>query len=387
MLLLGALLAPAALARGPYLQDAEPVQDADEAQAAEADSNAAALQRLRELLLLEQRRAADGIAALRVADASTARTVQRLSERLGALAERADELRRPALRERALALKVELVNRVQLMGDLLEDVDALAGRVASRGAAIQQRLDAQPAPRLSELVDAEVELVELADAVLPLAARSDALLQGVAKLNARVEDVHRSVAVLDVQPESSEPGPAPVDLSAVPVVELSTSLGPMVLELRPDVAPASVKNFLRLVDEGFYDGLSFYRVVSGFLAQTGCPLGDGTGGPGWTIKAEFNALHHHAGTVSMARFAHPDSAGSQFFICLGDWSGDLDGKYTVFGRLLRGRDVLDAIGDMGSETGVPVNTVIIERAVARDRGPQDVAEPPRAPDDVSGADR
>ena len=97
---------------------------------------------------------------------------------------------------------------------------------------------------------------------------------------------------------------------------ISTDLGNMTVELWDDVAPNHVANFLKLANSGFYNNLNFHRIIPGFVIQGGCPKGDGTGGPGWQVKAEFNSRKHQPGTLSMARSNHPDSAGSQFFICL-----------------------------------------------------------------------
>lgn len=119
-------------------------------------------------------------------------------------------------------------------------------------------------------------------------------------------------------------------------------------ELYPDVAPATVENFVKLAEEGFYDGLKFHRVIPGFMIQGGCPFGNGTGGPGYTIKGEFtmngheNNLLHERGVLSMARAMNPDSAGSQFFIMVED-APHLDGQYAAFGRVTEGMDVADAI--------------------------------------------
>ena len=103
---------------------------------------------------------------------------------------------------------------------------------------------------------------------------------------------------------------------AYPAVTINTELGDIEVELWNDVAPAHAENFLKLAKKSFYDGLIFHRVIPGFVIQGGCPKGDGTGGPGWQVKAEFNKKKHMPGTLSMARSAHPDSAGSQFFVCL-----------------------------------------------------------------------
>ncbi|MBR4318481.1 MAG: peptidylprolyl isomerase [Oscillospiraceae bacterium] len=120
------------------------------------------------------------------------------------------------------------------------------------------------------------------------------------------------------------------------------------LELYPDVAPISCENFEKLVKQGFYDGLIFHRVISGFMIQGGCPLGTGTGGPGWHIKGEFlangvpNSISHKRGVLSMARANNPDSAGSQFFIMHQDGEF-LDGQYAAFGKVVSGMDVVDEI--------------------------------------------
>ncbi|MBQ6367408.1 MAG: peptidylprolyl isomerase [Erysipelotrichaceae bacterium] len=122
----------------------------------------------------------------------------------------------------------------------------------------------------------------------------------------------------------------------------------MVAELYPEIAPVTVENFLKLVNKGFYNGLTFHRVIPGFMIQGGCPLGTGTGGPGWSIKGEFRAngfnndLKHTAGVLSMARAYDPDSAGSQFFIMHKD-APHLDGQYAAFGKLISGQEVVDRI--------------------------------------------
>lgn len=120
------------------------------------------------------------------------------------------------------------------------------------------------------------------------------------------------------------------------------------LRLRPDCAPISCENFEKLVKQGFYNGLTFHRVISGFMIQGGCPLGTGTGGPGWHIKGEFtangvnNPLKHTRGVLSMARAQDPDSAGSQFFIMHAD-APYLDGSYAAFGEVVEGIEVVDEI--------------------------------------------
>jgi cyclophilin family peptidyl-prolyl cis-trans isomerase len=114
-------------------------------------------------------------------------------------------------------------------------------------------------------------------------------------------------------------------------LELDTSEGKILLNLDPTHAPGHCKNMIGLAKIGFYDGLIFHRIIEGFMIQGGCPEGSGMGGPGYQIPAEFNATPHVAGTLSMARSQNPDSAGSQFFICLGTQSF-LDNQYTAFGQ-------------------------------------------------------
>lgn len=120
------------------------------------------------------------------------------------------------------------------------------------------------------------------------------------------------------------------------------------LELYPNIAPISCENFEKLVKQGFYDGLTFHRVIPGFMIQGGCPNGTGTGGPGWHIKGEFssngvkNDLKHTRGVLSMARAQDPDSAGSQFFIMHED-APYLDGQYAAFGKVVEGIEVVDEI--------------------------------------------
>jgi len=118
--------------------------------------------------------------------------------------------------------------------------------------------------------------------------------------------------------------------------------GKIELEFFPEVAPKHVENFITLANKGFYDGLTFHRVEPGFVVQGGDPNGNGTGGPGYTVPAEFNDKPHLRGTLAMARSADPNSAGSQFYICLAD-AHFLDHNYTVFGRVTKGMGVVDKI--------------------------------------------
>lgn len=116
-------------------------------------------------------------------------------------------------------------------------------------------------------------------------------------------------------------------------VEFDTTMGKILLDTYPEVAPGHVKNLLGLTKIGFYDGIIFHRVIPNFVVQVGCPEGQGTGGPGYRIPAEFNSTKHDAGILSMARTSDPNSAGSQFFICLSrSGTASLDNQYTVFGK-------------------------------------------------------
>lgn len=124
---------------------------------------------------------------------------------------------------------------------------------------------------------------------------------------------------------------------------LETTKGRVVIEMRPDLAPGHVAHIKKLVGEGFYDNIVFHRVIDGFMAQTGCPQGTGTGGSSYPdLKAEFNAERHVRGTVSMARAQNPNSANSQFFICFDDASF-LDKQYTVWGKVVEGMENVDKI--------------------------------------------
>jgi cyclophilin family peptidyl-prolyl cis-trans isomerase len=128
------------------------------------------------------------------------------------------------------------------------------------------------------------------------------------------------------------------------------------IEFFPEDAPKTVENFVTLARKGFYNGLSFHRVVPDFVVQGGCPKGDGTGGPGYQVKAEFNKQKHVRGSVAMARSQHPDSAGSQFYITYGA-TPHLDNNYTVFGKVVAGMEEVDRI-----KQGDRMTTVAIEEA-------------------------
>ena len=125
-------------------------------------------------------------------------------------------------------------------------------------------------------------------------------------------------------------------------VDTGDKQGDIVIKLRPDLAPRHVEQIVKLAEEGFYDGLTFHRVIDGFMAQGGCPNGTGMGGSGTNIPAEFTSAPHVRGVCSMARAQNPDSASSQFFICLDD-ATFLDGQYTVWGEVESGMEFVDAL--------------------------------------------
>ncbi len=164
-------------------------------------------------------------------------------------------------------------------------------------------------------------------------------------------------------------------MSSIPneVAAIKTTHGEMVIAFWPEVAPQTVENFKKLVRQGFYDGTAFHRIIKGFMIQGGDPLTKdpaaesrwGTGGPGYRIKAEFNDRPHVRGVISMARSQDPNSAGSQFFICLAD-ARFLDRQYTAFGALASGDEVLEKLGDTptlpggGAERSKPATRVAVE---------------------------
>lgn len=167
----------------------------------------------------------------------------------------------------------------------------------------------------------------------------------------------------------------PVEADDVPVVTMEMEDGGVVeMELYPDIAPVSVNNFVSLIEDGFYDGLTFHRIIEGFMIQGGDPVGNGSGGPGYGIEGEFSAngvendLSHERGVLSMARSQDPNSAGSQFFI-MHDDGLNLDGSYAAFGKVTEGMDVVDEIANVEtSSNDSPVSgeeQVIKEMTVER----------------------
>ncbi len=160
-----------------------------------------------------------------------------------------------------------------------------------------------------------------------------------------------------------------MNAQANPQVKIETSEGEILVELWPDVTPKHAENFLKLSSSGFYDNLIFHRVIKNFVIQGGCPDGTGMGGPGWRVPAEFNDRKHDKGVLSMARSNDPNSAGSQFFICLGrEHCQHLDRQYTAFGTVLEGLDVVDRIGTTKVGAGDrPVKPIKIIKATVLEK--------------------
>jgi peptidyl-prolyl cis-trans isomerase B (cyclophilin B) len=155
------------------------------------------------------------------------------------------------------------------------------------------------------------------------------------------------------------------------VAVMQTNHGQILIGFLPDKAPGHVENFVKLTNEGFYNGLKFHRVIPGFMIQGGCPNTregaggmPGTGGPGYQIKAEFNDTPHDRGILSMARSGHPDSAGSQFFVMVAK-SSHLDGQYSAFGYVIEGMDVADKIVSLRGANDVPKEPCIIESVTVK----------------------
>jgi peptidyl-prolyl cis-trans isomerase B (cyclophilin B) len=145
------------------------------------------------------------------------------------------------------------------------------------------------------------------------------------------------------------------------IAVVETNKGAFKFELLPEVAPGTVANFVKLANKGFYDGTIFHRVIPGFMMQGGDPEGTGRGGPGYTVKAEFSKRKHVAGTVSMARSAHPDSAGSQFYVCFAP-APHLDGQYTIFGQVTEGMDVVKEIEKVKTDrSDRPLEEIVMKK--------------------------
>jgi peptidylprolyl isomerase/peptidyl-prolyl cis-trans isomerase B (cyclophilin B) len=191
---------------------------------------------------------------------------------------------------------------------------------------------------------------------LALLASDEAFGAAVRKPPASNPPSNERTSVAAHTPPQADELPGLLETAKSSRVRLKTNKGDIVFTLYPQDAPEHSAAFVKLAQAGFYNGLSFHRVEPGFVIQGGDPDGNGTGGPGYRLKAEFNERPHVRGTVAMARSAHPDSAGSQFYICLDD-ARFLDSQYTVFGQMIDGFDALDAIRVGDKMTAVTIEPI------------------------------
>jgi cyclophilin family peptidyl-prolyl cis-trans isomerase len=172
--------------------------------------------------------------------------------------------------------------------------------------------------------------------------------------------------VIEVLADAHQGGAEVVKIEPLRYEVMTTDAGPLTMDFYYDVAPNTVDSFLRLSSEGYYDGLTFHRIVPGFVIQGGDPKGDGTGGPGYSVNQEFNPQPHKEGVLSMARASDPNSGGSQFFVCL-DYAQtqQLDNQYTVFGKVVDGMDAVKKIAATplaDAANGKPATPQVIQKA-------------------------
>ena len=181
-------------------------------------------------------------------------------------------------------------------------------------------------------------------------------------------EMNKILSATEIQALIEKVKAAPItEVAEDEVAVIETDFGRIVLEFFPKVAPGHCSNFKRLANAGFYDGVKFHRVLAGFVIQGGDiltrdanPQNDGTGNPGYSIPAEFNNIPHDRGILSMARSGHPDSGGSQFFICVAP-AHQLNGQYTVFGRVIEGMEVADKIVAAAKNVELPPNPVVMNQ--------------------------
>ncbi len=265
----------------------------------------------------------------------------------------------------ASALLDKLVEMKTTSSSIVTDADALVTRSKSvTPAEIAAAQQAEMAKREASLKEQQAAAAAAQQADQERAAQEQAALQAaLAETNPEYLNVPSENFWKD-QYNADKPQ----------VAEITTNVGTMVLEFWPEVAPGHVKNFVDLAKKGFYDGVIFHRVIKGFMIQGGCPDGNGMGGPGYKIAAEFNDRPHVRGVLSMARTNDPNSAGSQFFICH-DRAASLDNLYTGFGKLVKGYDVLDTIATAERDRNdKPLEAKTMLKVTIRDRTDADVAE-------------
>lgn len=177
----------------------------------------------------------------------------------------------------------------------------------------------------------------------------------------QVEEVTEAEEMTETEEAAKPISQEPIKRDKNPIVVIETNFGAIELELFWDKTPKTAENMLRLVLSGFYDGLTFHRIVPNFVIQGGCPLGNGTGGPGYSIDFEQADTKHLRGSLGMARSQDPNSAGSQFYICLKALP-NLDGNYVVFGKVVKGLDVVDKIAQVETDPrDMPKEKVIMTK--------------------------
>ncbi len=204
-------------------------------------------------------------------------------------------------------------------------------------------------------------------AILLTVLAAAAIFTGCRKEEGQTEQKTEATAEVQTpnQPDSAPAAAAGINKpedAANPQVTLETDSGSIVIELFPKEAPVTVENFLKLVNQKYYDGLIFHRVIPGFMIQGGDPKGNGSGGPGWTIKGEFGPRKHILGTLSMARTADPNSAGSQFFLCVAA-APHLDGQYAAFGQAIEGVEIAVKLASVPRDgMDKPLSPIHIKRA-------------------------
>ncbi len=218
-------------------------------------------------------------------------------------------------------------------------------------------------------------------AVYPKISEGGTFVLYVVPKDKKISEFEGTPLVVEARSDRQTPGAAPEVIKIQPLefAEIQTAHGPMKAIFYYDSAPITVDNFLNLAREGFYDGLLFHRVVPGFVLQGGDPKGDGSGGPGYEVNQEFNDRPHEAGVLSMARRQDPNSAGSQFFICLDyNQTKQLDNHYTAFGKVIDGMDIARQIEKTplsDAENGKPAAPQIIDKIEVK---PVTAAENPYA---------
>jgi len=316
---------------------------------------------------------------------------QKAAEQMAAMEARAEAAREIAKAQQAQRemAEQEAAARAKEAAEKAAAEKAAADKLAAEKAAAERAAAEKAAAEKAAAEKAAAEKAA-AKAAADKAAAEKAAAEKAGKAPAIVVDKPGAVAAAKDKETVVAP-PSIADLNVV--AELETSAGKMVIGFYPELAPGHVKNFVDLARKGFYDGILFHRTIKGFMIQGGDPNTKdpakssmwGQGGPGYTIKAEFNATKHVRGTLSMARQGTPgkpgpqdprrDTGGSQFFICHAT-AASLDGNYTAFGELLTGYDVLDKIATAPTQPGTdkPVEPVKILKVTVRPRTPNDVKQ-------------